>query len=925
MSSFNINSVACACCGALSKDGSPQHLEGALGLKMQILFNASSRTVDTGFPREAIEVRGGGDTIPGDGTTTFELIEGVVFEGALNEIGDFDWLRFNVTEAGQYSFELNGDATLNDTFLRLYDSAQLFIGFNDDGGPGLFSALTITLDVGLYFVEAASFLDSLAGNYTLLATQLIVDPDTIPADVTTAAVLSVGTTVTEQLQTLGDRDWFRFTATADGLYTFTMDGGGIAPLADTLLSLYDAAGNLILSNDDVNFFDLSSRIATTLTAGEYFVEAAASFDGAAGGYDLNVSFVDPGADTIADNPSTDQDIALGGSASSTLDFLGDRDWFRLTLEEDTLITVDLGGSGESPLVDTFLRIHDEDGNLIASNDDGGPGLFSQITGLAAAGTYYLSAGAFGDEEAGDYTISVVELDLATFDPLDAINWGNTRVDTGEGNVVEVYFAQAGEVFDGVTSSGWNAYEIRQARAAFANYERFLDVEFVIVDQAEGADFRLVTSPDIDALGYMYPPDAEFGDLQGIGVFNNAPGTGWASAPGGGLDQGGFGFITLIHEFGHGMGLAHPHDNGGGSEVLLGVTSAFGSFGFFDLNQGVYTTMSYNDGWSLAPFGQPTTPVFGYQGSIMAFDVALLQQRYGANTTTASGNSFYTLPSVNAQGTFYQTIWDTGGTDTIRHNGAETAVIDLRDATLSYEFGGGGFISYVDGIFGGFTIANGAVIERAQGGTGGDFIFGNAVGNRLDGRAGDDEISGGDGDDTVIGGDGADALFGEFGFDVITGGIGGDFIDGGEGNDTVNGQDDNDIVFGGNGDDMVSGANGDDLLDGGDGNDVVQGGEGNDTMNGGLGDDMHRGGNGADTFVFDGNDGGNDTVGDFRTGDVLQILGTEHGIVDIESLLGAATQVGRAVLIDFGGGNTVTLLNTRLATIDASDVIFDAVA
>ncbi len=43
-------------------------------------------------------------------------------------------------------------------------------------------------------------------------------------------------------------------------------------------------------------------------------------------------------------------------------------------------------------------------------------------------------------------------------------------------------------------------------------------------------------------------------------------------------------------------------------------------------------------------------------------------------------------------------------------GAARAVIDLRAATLRYEEGGGGFVSAVNGIAGGFTIAAGVVIE-----------------------------------------------------------------------------------------------------------------------------------------------------------------------------------------------------------------------
>jgi len=225
---------------------------------------------------------------------------------------------------------------------------------------------------------------------------------------------------------------------------------------------------------------------------------------------------------------------------------------------------------------------------------------------------------------------------------------------------------------------------------------------------------------------------------------------------GGLAQGGAGFQILIHEFAHGLGLAHPHDTGGTSGILNGVTQPFGDYGDYDLNQGVFTNLSYNDGYR-SETGSESSNAFGVTGTLSPIDIAALQLHYGTDDAANDGETRYELPSTNDVGTFYSAIWDTGGTDWLIHSGGANANLDLRAATLEYEIGGGGFVSQVEGIFGGFTIAHGVVIENARGGTGDDILQGNAAANRLLGGAGSDTLIGGLGLDRLTGGAGADTF------------------------------------------------------------------------------------------------------------------------------------------------------------------------
>ena len=247
--------------------------------------------------------------------------------------------------------------------------------------------------------------------------------------------------------------------------------------------------------------------------------------------------------------------------------------------------------------------------------------------------------------------------------------------------------------------------------------------------------------------------------------------GWGS---GGLAAGGYNYGILVHEIGHGLGLAHPHDDGGGSSIWPGVTGRFDSYGSNNLNQGIFTVMSYNPGWDAVqdPEGDRRT-AYGYVGGPMAFDIAAIQYLYGPNMAYHTGNDTYTLPGIDAPGTFWTCIWDADGVDQIVYGGTRNATIDLRAATIDNSLTGGGVPSYVHysvpfdalSVLGGFTIANGVVIENASGGSGNDTLTGNNVANFLSGNNGADALVGGFGNDSLVGAFGADTLLGNQDNDV----------------------------------------------------------------------------------------------------------------------------------------------------------------
>ena len=593
--------------------------------------------------------------------------------------------------------------------------------------------------------------------------------DTIPGTITGSnPVITPGTSEVGYTSGPSDLDLFRLDVVAGHTYLIDLRGtDAVDPNEDPTLTILNSSGVQIGFDDDGGRLFGSLYTYTAVTDGTIYLGASSFWD--SGEYRLSV--VEAGADEDADG------FPLLSTTQTNYGFLtaGDDDFYAVYLEAGQYYTFEVSGGADyntnyqavpAGELDTFVSLFSPQGQEVAFNDDQdfGNGDIGSALGFYAAqsGYYYLNVDAYGSQRGG-YTVDVVKYDLTKLNPLDAIDWGTKLSETEN---ITVYFAKAGETFAGVTSLGWTDYEIQQMTLAFAQFDNYIHANITITDDASAATFKMVSfsDPNSNTLGRMRPPGE---NNQGVGEFNVS--VAWdrdgPAVPGsynGALEQGGYGFVTLIHELGHGFGLAHPHDTGGTSTIMPGVFAPFDSYGAFDLNQGVYTMMSYNTGWPVGN-GPGGFYAFGWEGTMSALDVALLQQKYGASERNV-GNTTYTLPNANTLGTHYETIWDTGGIDTIVHTGNQAAYIDLTAATLDYSPTGAGVLSYVDGIRGGFTIANGVTIENATGGSGNDLLIGNSVGNLLKGNAGNDTFKGGAGVDVISMGAGKDVFIAEISSD-----------------------------------------------------------------------------------------------------------------------------------------------------------------
>lgn len=197
---------------------------------------------------------------------------------------------------------------------------------------------------------------------------------------------------------------------------------------------------------------------------------------------------------------------------------------------------------------------------------------------------------------------------------------------------------------------------------------------------------------------------------------------------------------------------------------------------------------------------------------------------------------------------------------------------------------------------------------------------------LDGGAGDDTLIGGQGDDTLLGGDDDDKLIGGQGADELYGGAGDDKLfaggsgSGSGGRGSGSGSGSGDVVF----DDYLNGGAGDDELYGGAGNDELDGGDGDDVLQGNAGDDILTGGDGDDLFIFSKKDDA-DTITDFEAGagseDAIEISGFGKKMNSFDELLDASEQVGSDTVIDFGKGDSLTLIGVDINDLHQDDFIF----
>ena len=126
-------------------------------------------------------------------------------------------------------------------------------------------------------------------------------------------------------------------------------------------------------------------------------------------------------------------------------------------------------------------------------------------------------------------------------------------------------------------------------------------------------------------------------------------------------------------------------------------------------------------------------------------------------------------------------------------------------------------------------------------------------------------------------------------------------------------------------DSLAGDNAANRIDGNAGDDIIQGLDGADTLIGDRGDDLLIGGAGDDTFLYFAGDGA-DVITDFEAGagtdDAIRLFNLGPAFDTFAEVLAATTDNGMGnTVIDFGGGDTITLQGVAIAQLHQDDFVF----
>jgi hypothetical protein len=198
---------------------------------------------------------------------------------------------------------------------------------------------------------------------------------------------------------------------------------------------------------------------------------------------------------------------------------------------------------------------------------------------------------------------------------------------------------------------WSDYYQSQTLNALTQYTSFLNKTSSITDSYEKSDIVCVLIESTEFYAATYGPDSiykypSFVDNKIVLYLSKIYATNET------IKEGGWGYYELIHEFGHGFGLGHPHDTSLESTIMPGIGNDpyyYPSIAGYINNSSFNTVMSYN--WLvffLPNYTDNLSHKIGYSQTLMPLDASALRWIYNLSSAGKAYISKYGVKVINPE-------------------------------------------------------------------------------------------------------------------------------------------------------------------------------------------------------------------------------------------------------------------------------------
>ncbi|GAB2867711.1 hypothetical protein GCM10027277_41000 [Pseudoduganella ginsengisoli] len=323
--------------------------------------------------------------------TSGKLASGSSATGTIEMPYDQDWFKINLQAGVPYAFKTTD--TVNTGSNSKVVSSLAF--YNDSGkwldnaahlGSGAeFQTWYTPAKSGTYYVAVSSGYGS-KGSYQISASAAASDD--YAADSSTVARLTASAPLHGNFEAPADTDWIGIPVVAGGNYTVEVKSIASDGAALTLYPKLKAGPG---SEWQASRYELNSAAGTekitfhAASAGTAYLEVGGPFL-QSGAY--TVTLADHGKDDFGLDDSPGQ-LRFAGSVNGNLDFAGDRDWMKITLQKDTPYRFILDGK-DLPAASVLQLLPGDFGAVatVLSNNAGETPYFDYTA--SAEGTYYVS-------------------------------------------------------------------------------------------------------------------------------------------------------------------------------------------------------------------------------------------------------------------------------------------------------------------------------------------------------------------------------------------------------------------------------------------------------------------------------------------------------------------------------------------------------